>query len=53
MFLNNFLTDDSVDVTSEPGEQDIPMASHNPYKGGQIEVELGGTVTLQCPQGKH
>lgn len=24
----------------------------NNFKGGQMEVELGGSVTLQCPQGK-
>ncbi|XP_050326513.1 uncharacterized protein LOC126757008 [Bactrocera neohumeralis] len=43
---------DSVDVTSEPDDQDISVAaaSHNPNKG-QLEVQLGGAVTLQCPQG--
>ncbi|XP_058979668.1 uncharacterized protein LOC101899127 [Musca domestica] len=43
---------DSVDVTSEPDDQDISVAaaSHNPNKG-QLEVQLGGSVTLQCPQG--
>ncbi|EDS45459.1 conserved hypothetical protein [Culex quinquefasciatus] len=75
---------DSVDVTSEPVEQDLPLSSSsssssasssatsaaagggggggggvgglpngaNNFKGGQMEVELGGSVTLQCPQGK-
>lgn len=48
------LSDDSVDVTSEPDDQDISVAaaSHNPNKG-QLEVQLGGAVTLQCPQGKN
>ncbi|XP_037888310.1 uncharacterized protein LOC119636778 isoform X1 [Glossina fuscipes] len=43
---------DSVDVTSEPDDQDMSVAasSHNPNKG-QLEVQLGGAVTLQCPQG--
>lgn len=46
--------DDSVDVTSEPDDQDVSVAaaaSHNPNKG-QLEVQLGGAVTLQCPQGE-
>lgn len=90
-FLTDFIefpifcpTDDSVDVTSEPVEQDLPLSSSsssssasssatsaaagggggggggvgglpngaNNFKGGQMEVELGGSVTLQCPQGK-
>ncbi|XP_055706512.1 uncharacterized protein LOC129803756 [Phlebotomus papatasi] len=43
---------DSVDVTSEPIEQEMSIAaSHNPYKPAQLEVQLGGAVTLQCPQG--
>ncbi|XP_059622894.1 uncharacterized protein LOC132266076 [Phlebotomus argentipes] len=43
---------DSVDVTSEPIEQEMAIAaSHNPYKPAQLEVQLGGAVTLQCPQG--
>jgi hypothetical protein len=59
------LTDDTVDVTSEPDEQDLSMSSsssltqtksqlqsHNPFKIGQMEVELGGSVTLHCPQGE-
>lgn len=47
------LADDSVDVTSEPIEQEMSIAaSHNPYKPAQLEVQLGGAVTLQCPQGK-
>ncbi|KAL5289173.1 hypothetical protein ACFFRR_009389 [Megaselia abdita] len=48
---------DSVDVTSEPYDQDVSIAgsssaasSHSPNKG-QLEVQLGGSVTLQCPQG--
>lgn len=47
------ISDDSVDVTSEPDDQDVSVAaaSHNPNKG-QLEVQLGGAVTLQCPQGK-
>lgn len=57
-------TDDALDVTSEPEEQNLaiassssltqsklPMSSHNPSKFAQLEVELGGSVTLQCPQG--
>lgn len=48
-----FFLDDSVDVTSEPLEQDLSVAaSHNPNKRPQLEVQLGGAVTLQCPQGK-
>ncbi|XP_037051592.1 uncharacterized protein LOC119085315 isoform X2 [Bradysia coprophila] len=43
---------DSVDVTSEPLDQDVSVAaSHNPNKRPQLEVQLGGAVTLQCPQG--
>ncbi|GAB0086968.1 uncharacterized protein DMENIID0001_012050 [Sergentomyia squamirostris] len=43
---------DSVDVTSEPIDQEMSIAaSHNPYKPAQLEVQLGGAVTLQCPQG--
>lgn len=59
-------TDDALDVTSEPDEQNLAIASsssltqskmlssssHNPSKFAQLEVELGGSVTLQCPQGK-
>lgn len=43
-----------MDVTSEPDDQDVSVAaaSHNPNKG-QLEVQLGGAVTLQCPQGKR
>lgn len=42
-----------MDVTSEPIEQEMSMAaaSHNPFKAAQMEVQLGGAVTLQCPQG--
>lgn len=48
-----FFTDDTVDVTSEPLDQDVSVAaSHNPNKRPQLEVQLGGAVTLQCPQGK-
>ena len=56
--------DDALDVTSEPDEQNLavassssltqsklPLSSHAPSKFAQLEVELGGTVTLQCPQG--
>lgn len=53
IFILIFIPDDSVDVTSEPDDQDISVAaaaSHNPNKG-QLEVQLGGAVTLQCPQG--
>lgn len=51
--LTHLLADDTVDVTSEPVEQEQSMpSSHNPYKTGQMEVELGGSVTLQCPQGE-
>lgn len=47
-------TDDSVDVTSEPLEQDMltgAASQHTTKKNHQLEVQLGGTVTLQCPQG--
>lgn len=48
-----YFSDDSVDVTSEPLDQDVSVAaSHNPNKRPQMEVQLGGAVTLQCPQGK-
>lgn len=47
-----FFVDDSVDVTSEPYDQDVSISgsssaasSHNPNKG-QLEVQLGGSVTL-------
>lgn len=52
--FNYYFSDDSVDVTSEPDDQDMSVAasSHNPNKG-QLEVQLGGAVTLQCPQGKQ
>lgn len=34
-------------------DQDVSVAaSHNPNKRPQLEVQLGGAVTLQCPQGK-
>lgn len=48
------IADDSVDVTSEPLEQDISVAASHitPNKRPQLEVQLGGAVTLQCPQGK-
>ncbi|CAD7088990.1 unnamed protein product [Hermetia illucens] len=47
----NKVLNDSVDVTSEPDDQEVSVAaSHNPNKG-QLEVQLGGAVTLQCPQG--
>lgn len=48
------IVDDSVDVTSEPLEQDISVAASHitPNKRPQLEVQLGGAVTLQCPQGK-
>lgn len=47
------LPDDSVDVTSEPLEQVSAGSSlqHTTNKNHQLEVQLGGTVTLQCPQG--
>lgn len=47
-------SDDNVDVTSEPFEQEISVGSsmqHTTNKNHQLEVQLGGTVTLQCPQG--
>lgn len=47
-------TDDNVDVTSEPVEQEVSVGSplqHTTNKNHQLEVQLGGTVTLQCPQG--
>lgn len=46
--------DDNVDVTSEPFEQEVSVGSslqHTTNKNHQLEVQLGGTVTLQCPQG--
>lgn len=46
--------DDNVDVTSEPVEQEVSVGSplqHTTNKNHQLEVQLGGTVTLQCPQG--
>lgn len=45
--------DDNVDVTSEPVEQEVSVGSplqHTTNKN-HLEVQLGGTVTLQCPQG--
>lgn len=53
-------TADALDVTSEPDEANLAIASansltqaHNPTsKFAQLEVELGGSVTLQCPQGE-
>lgn len=58
------MLDDALDVTSEPDEQNLavassssltqsklPLSSHAPSKFAQLEIELGGTVTLQCPQG--
>jgi len=53
-FMSFIFSVDSVDVTSEPDDQDVSVAaaSHNPNKG-QLEVQLGGAVTLQCPQGKR
>lgn len=50
----SFYPDDSVDVTSEPLEQEVSAGSslqHTTNKNHQLEVQLGGTVTLQCPQG--
>lgn len=47
-------SDDNVDVTSEPFEQEVSVGSslqHTTNKNHQMEVQLGGTVTLQCPQG--
>lgn len=42
-----------MDVTSEPMEPDMSMASaaQHMFKTAQMEVQLGGAVTLQCPQG--
>lgn len=57
MFFHSFLDynqDDNVDVTSEPVEQEVSVGSplqHTTNKNHQLEVQLGGTVTLQCPQG--
>lgn len=53
-------------MTSEPEEANLaiassssltqaklPLQSHNSQsKFAQLEVELGGSVTLQCPQGR-
>lgn len=55
-FLLNYIfipADDSVDVTSEPIDPDMSMASaaQHMFKTAQMEVQLGGAVTLQCPQG--
>ncbi|CRL08182.1 CLUMA_CG020961, isoform A, partial [Clunio marinus] len=54
---------DAIDVTSEPEEQNLaiassssltqskmPLVAHSTSKFSQMEVELGGSVTLQCPQ---
>uniref|UniRef100_A0A182SSG8 Ig-like domain-containing protein n=1 Tax=Anopheles maculatus TaxID=74869 RepID=A0A182SSG8_9DIPT len=30
----------------------VPIGTNSFKAGGQMEVELGGSVTLQCPQGK-
>lgn len=41
-------------MTSEPLEQEVSAGSslqHTTNKNHQLEVQLGGTVTLQCPQG--
>jgi len=60
------VSDDALDVTSEPEEQNLAIASsssltqaklplvvHNGQsKFAQLEVDLGGSVTLQCPQGR-
>ena len=56
--------DDALDVTSQPDDPNLavassssltqsklPLSSHAPSKFAQLEVELGGIVTLQCPQG--
>lgn len=65
IYEDSFHTDDTLDVTSEPDEQNLAISSsssltqaktqqaqaHMPFKIGQMEVELGGSVTLQCPQG--
>lgn len=43
-----------MDVTSEPLEQEVSagaLPQHTTNKNQQLEVQLGGTVTLQCPQG--
>jgi len=65
MTFQPYPPDDALDVTSEPEEANLaiassssltqskmPVQSHNPQsKFAQLEVELGGSVTLQCPQG--
>lgn len=53
-FIFDSNQDDNVDVTSEPVEQEVSVGSplqHTTNKNHQLEVQLGGTVTLQCPQG--
>lgn len=53
-FISGYNQDDNVDVTSEPVEQEVSVGSplqHTTNKNHQLEVQLGGTVTLQCPQG--
>lgn len=53
-FIFDHNQDDNVDVTSEPVEQEVSVGSplqHTTNKNHQLEVQLGGTVTLQCPQG--
>ncbi|XP_061512904.1 uncharacterized protein LOC1270833 isoform X2 [Anopheles gambiae] len=38
-------------AVSQPGAAGTDQTGTNPFKAGQMEVELGGSVTLQCPQG--
>lgn len=65
--FHDVFADDTLDVTSDPVEQELAMSSsstslssangnhssHNPFKIGQLEVELGGSITIQCPQGRN
>lgn len=58
-YCSLIFTADALDVTSEPDEANLAIASansltqaHPPSKFAQLEVELGGSVTLQCPQGE-
>lgn len=50
---------DAFEVTSDPLDQDSALLASadsatisHPFKIGQMDVELGGSVNLQCPQGK-
>lgn len=59
-FCKIFCLADSVEATSDPVDQDLALKASSdtstvshPFKIGQMDVELGGSVNLQCPQGKY